>query len=239
VVAVTDVGRASFVIAAAVIWPLAVPSLARRRFLRAALAVVWAAWALTPLMPRWECWPVLALVFTGVALVPEENPAELPLGGLKRPFYLAAAGLLTAVALGLLFADHATGDELLHLIRDDDRVAVGASGLLVAIFAAGPVVAGVLGALRLAEGHEGRAGLPSAGSIIGWLERALVFGLLLGGSPEAAGLVVTAKSVARFPELSQDQNSFAEYFLVGTLVSIGFAAAVALGVRVALGLPPL
>jgi hypothetical protein len=40
-------------------------------------------------------------------------------------------------------------------------------------------------------------------------------------SPAMAGLILTAKSIARYPEFKREQ--FAEYFLVGTLLSISAA----------------
>jgi hypothetical protein len=63
----------------------------------------------------------------------------------------------------------------------------------------------------------------SAGLYIGWLERFLVITAVLCRSPQAVGLILTAKSIARFPEL-KDQ-SFAEYFLLGTLLSVAEAFA--------------
>lgn len=60
----------------------------------------------------------------------------------------------------------------------------------------------------------------NAGMYIGWLERFLVVTAILVQSPSIVGLILTAKSIARFPDLKE---RFAEYFLVGTLLSIGLA----------------
>lgn len=62
-----------------------------------------------------------------------------------------------------------------------------------------------------------------AGSLIGSLERWLVLFLGVAGLWGAVGLVVAAKSIARFEELKQ--QAFAEYFLVGTLTSVLVAIA--------------
>jgi hypothetical protein len=59
-----------------------------------------------------------------------------------------------------------------------------------------------------------------AGMYIGWLERFLVVTAILVQSPSMVGLILTGKSIARFPELKE---RFAEYFLIGTLLSIGLA----------------
>ena len=60
----------------------------------------------------------------------------------------------------------------------------------------------------------------NAGMYIGWLERFLVVTAILVQSPSMVGLILTGKSIARFPELKE---RFAEYFLIGTLLSVGLA----------------
>jgi hypothetical protein len=54
---------------------------------------------------------------------------------------------------------------------------------------------------------------------IGWLERSLVLTAMILRSPATVGLVLAAKSIARFPELGKSER-FAEYFLIGTLLSL-------------------
>lgn len=56
------------------------------------------------------------------------------------------------------------------------------------------------------------------GRTIGVLERFLLYILVLMGQWGALGLVVAAKSIARFREL--DSQTFADYYLTGTLTSI-------------------
>jgi Protein of unknown function (DUF3307) len=60
----------------------------------------------------------------------------------------------------------------------------------------------------------------NAGMYIGWLERFLVVTAILVQAPSMVGLILTGKSIARFPELKE---RFAEYFLIGTLLSVGLA----------------
>lgn len=78
-------------------------------------------------------------------------------------------------------------------------------------------------------------GLEDAGLYIGWLERFLVLTAVVIGSPEAAGLVAAAKSIFRFEDMKQGR-AFAEYFLVGTFLSVSEALAAGLLLRMALGL---
>jgi hypothetical protein len=74
------------------------------------------------------------------------------------------------------------------------------------------------------------------GRIIGPIERVLIFGLGLAGEPTAAALVIGAKGLLRYPELSglrADAGSsgsghrtidvVTEYLLIGSLTSWGLA----------------
>ena len=67
-----------------------------------------------------------------------------------------------------------------------------------------------------AQGYTNNAGL-----YIGWLERSLVIIAVVIRSPALVGLILTAKSIARFPEFKESR--FAEYYLIGTLLSMLFA----------------
>jgi hypothetical protein len=63
--------------------------------------------------------------------------------------------------------------------------------------------------------------LKNAGMYIGWVERFLVITAIAAQAPALVGLILTGKSIARFPELKDAR--FAEYFLIGTLLSISIA----------------
>jgi hypothetical protein len=65
---------------------------------------------------------------------------------------------------------------------------------------------------------ESTTQLENAGMYIGWLERFVVLTSLVLQSPATVGLILTAKSIARYPELKSVR--FAEYFLIGTLLSV-------------------
>jgi hypothetical protein len=64
-------------------------------------------------------------------------------------------------------------------------------------------------------------GLKGAGAMIGILERIFTLTLVLVGQYMALGLILTAKSIARFEDLKD--RKFAEYYLIGTLSSMLFA----------------
>jgi len=69
----------------------------------------------------------------------------------------------------------------------------------------------------------------NTGRVIGILERIIIYTAVLTDQIAAIGLVLAVKGLARFKEM--DDRPFAEYVLVGTLLSLLFAVAVALLIR--------
>lgn len=104
---------------------------------------------------------------------------------------------------------------------------------------ANAIVKTVLTLIRTGNNHASEEQL-KGGRYIGPLERWLIFGLALAGQPTAAALVISAKSIIRFPELqskaaplrsqltaaagstpppAQQIDELTEYFLIGSLLS--------------------
>lgn len=76
-------------------------------------------------------------------------------------------------------------------------------------------------------------GSEGAGRWIGTLERLILFLLVVADEAGAAGLVVAAKAILRFPEIAGDEPHLsAEYVLIGSLASWLAAIAAGLAVRV-------
>ena len=101
------------------------------------------------------------------------------------------------------------------------RLGITAAIYAIVIFAGGYLIRAltrpmVNGDSRPAE--ETTRQLRNAGMYIGWLERFIILTALLLRSPATAGLVLTAKAIARYPEFKHVR--FAEYFLIGTLLSL-------------------
>ena len=74
--------------------------------------------------------------------------------------------------------------------------------------------------------------LPGGGQMIGFLERGLIYVLVLAGLPIGVGFLVAAKSVLRFEtakegELAENRKR-SEYIIIGTLASFGWAILVSL-----------
>lgn len=101
----------------------------------------------------------------------------------------AAAALLTAAVYGFVIFG---GAVLVRKILDRETLRL-------------PAAAG-----ELDGGHR-------AGRCIGMLERAVILSLTLAGAFTSIAFVLTAKSIARYKEL--ESREFAEYYLVGTLLS--------------------
>ena len=73
-------------------------------------------------------------------------------------------------------------------------------------------------------------GLRRGGQQIGLLERGLIFLFILTNHPIGVGFLVAAKSILRFGTATRDQRT-AEYVIIGTLASFGWAIAVALATQ--------
>jgi len=101
------------------------------------------------------------------------------------------------------------------------RTAIVAAVYAVVIFAGGYVIRWMIKVMVGEAPHpqgESSKELRNAGMYIGWLERFIILTALLMRSPATAGLVLTAKAIARYPEFKQVR--FAEYFLIGTPLSL-------------------
>jgi len=80
-------------------------------------------------------------------------------------------------------------------------------------------------------------GSEGAGRWIGTLERLLIFLLVVGDEAGAAALVVAAKAILRFPEITGDEPHLsAEYVLIGSLASWLLGIAGGLAARTILGI---
>ena len=69
------------------------------------------------------------------------------------------------------------------------------------------------------------AGLPKGGATIGFLERGLIYILVVGGQPASIGFLIAAKSILRFGVIDENR-AVSEYVIIGTLASFGWAIAV-------------
>jgi hypothetical protein len=136
------------------------------------------------------------------------------------------AHFVTIVAAGCWIARVAPSGVLFNFLgivrTPSDRVLLLMVMYVGVIFGGGYLIRSLTRPLlRDLQVSESPLQLSNAGMYIGWLERFLVMTALFLRSPATAGLILAAKSIARYPEFKKEQ--FAEYFLIGTLLSISAA----------------
>jgi len=169
--------------------------------------------------------------FTKLGQAPERLPVRVPL----------AASVIAAVAVAAGLVLDATGTwHVVERALESDRAVAITLGFLAAVFPLGAVIAVLTAPWSRAVEHQFTGpdalprGLEGAGRYIGWLERSAIFIAVVLGHPGAIVAIFTAKSVARFPAFTRE--AFAEYYLIGTLLSLFGATAAAVCIRLALGL---
>jgi hypothetical protein len=113
---------------------------------------------------------------------------------------------------------------------------IGVAGFAVAVQGAGFLIERVVHQLQEENALADKIrGLKNGGKLIGLLERALIFLLIMTGQSMGIGFLMAAKSILRFSETKDDQQ-LAEYVLIGTLLSFGLAIVAATLTKMALAL---
>lgn len=101
------------------------------------------------------------------------------------------------------------------------------TGYLLVLFPSGVAIS--IATRKWCRELENKQGLAEAGKWIGYCERFLILSFILLSRYEAIGFLIAAKSIFRFNEIMKDkERKEAEYFLIGTLLSISFALALGL-----------
>lgn len=78
------------------------------------------------------------------------------------------------------------------------------------------------------KSFQAARGLTRGGKLIGQLERAIIFLLVLASHPEGVGFLIAAKSILRFGEIREiQQRQEAEYIIIGTFMSFGYGLFIA------------
>jgi hypothetical protein len=180
------------------------------------VAVIGLAWIVLTSRARMhgrsEVWPLLTLV-GGSALVialgglagPADGPVADWLAGSAWPLLAEADPDWFLLVLGLFVIQLGTANELVRLV-------------LAAVGAIKP------------HGQPQASDQLRGGRLLGPMERIFILGLGLAGQITAAGLVIAAKGLIRFPELTAHRadsssvngigiDEVTEYFLLGSFVS--------------------
>lgn len=220
--------RALVSIPVALLLPLGLPA-PRPAARRCLIAFAIAAAALAGEAGHWQTWLIVAAATAAAAT---------PVGNRHRPWPLIVATLVALTVAGVVTDAGAVVDAL-RATAHDRRIVVVAAGGMAAVFLGGALIGAVLHpfAQRVGRKDSDLHGMENAGRVIGWIERALLYSLVLVGAPGAAALVIAGKSVARFPSFTEER--FAEYYVIGSLMSLAVALGAALAVRAIIGLHPV
>ena len=163
------------------------------------------------------------LSFVGSARIPSGTLSFV----LEQAIHLAAAGAAALILVHPSLQFLASG--LAQVRRHQENILLATVVYAGVIFGGGHFIRELISPLWKEQPGE-KAGehdeVINAGLYIGWLERFLVLTALVLQSPATVGFILAAKSIARYPELKSVR--FAEYFLIGTLLSMSFAIAGAL-----------
>jgi hypothetical protein len=226
-----ELTRALVGLPVAAVVPPFVPGL-RGRLARSLAACLLAIWAVGPALDEWTGWLLAPLAVLGSLAVGPTDGKE----GDSLPRAAITAVVLTVVAAILLESEMSV-DGLDAALSDSAPVVVTAGGL-ASVFLGGAGIALLLAPFADRARPTGTEELARAGLLIGWLERALLYGFVVAGASTGVAVVVAAKSLARLPSLNEEDR-FAEYFLIGTLASVIVAVGIGVAVRAILGLSPL
>lgn len=155
-------------------------------------------------------------VLVGLAVAWPDLASQSLWGQQPSPIQVQVYATLTIVC-GAILAVWVGGVVIKKLVEPLSPVGRAANALLTTGASTGPIV-----------------GMLNAGKYIGWLERALALTFILIGHPEGVGFLLAAKSILRFRDV-QDQTDRhqAEYIIIGTFLSFGWALGVALATQAA------
>ncbi|MCB9870016.1 MAG: DUF3307 domain-containing protein [Planctomycetes bacterium] len=102
-------------------------------------------------------------------------------------------------------------------------------GLILCVPAGGYLIGKAIERFTVEIAADELTGLPRGGEMIGRLERALVLLLILGDQATGIGFLIAAKSILRFGEIKDaSQRRIAEYIIIGTFLSFGWALLIAM-----------
>tara|TARA_R100000027_G_scaffold52103_1_gene40772 strand:- start:2823 stop:3557 length:735 start_codon:yes stop_codon:yes gene_type:complete len=128
--------------------------------------------------------------------------------------------------------------KLSHDLRWFQAAMVLVSGLMLIAPFGGILIGKLVQPLRdeiESEPHGPIQGLRNGGMYIGWLERLLTLLLVMINLPAGIGFLLASKSILRLGEIKNgDQRKTAEYIMIGTFLSFGWALLVSLLVQVSL-----
>lgn len=183
-------------------------------------------------------WPVLLIVFLTVAVM---TAIELraPSGSAARFIVDQCVHVIVLLELAYYFPDAAAHGWWTASLGGLSKWYFAAlsciSGAVVCVPAGGVLIARLIVPFTDQIRDHDIAGLTEGGKYIGWLERVLVMLLVLMDQTGGIGFLIAAKSILRFGEIKDaSQRKVAEYIIIGTFLSFGWALLVSVVTRMAI-----
>jgi len=139
-----------------------------------------------------------------------------------------AAHVLALVGITVAFTSSGYSCLWMRVTPAYFRILILISGLILCVWFGAILMGKALQPVIRELGDKPAEGLRHGGRRIGQLERALTYLLVLSGNAGAIGFLFAAKSILRFGEIKQPgQRKEAEYIVIGTFASFGWALLVA------------
>jgi len=178
-----------------------------------------------------DYWPVLLTIVISHFIIDllklnlEGKMNDKLLFGLDQIAHLVVIGILVNI-----YEPYQIDIESLYTLESLIRILA----LLTVTYVSAIIMKLIMSKWRLIE-DEPKDSLKDAGKYIGILERLFVFAFIAFGQWQAVGLLIAAKSVFRFGDLSRAKDrKLTEYILIGTLLSFGLAIIIGLGYQQAI-----
>ncbi len=117
------------------------------------------------------------------------------------------------------------------------------ASVFIATLVSGIIIDAIINAILRKEQNEqiSRSILSrseGASKVIGWLERFLVLVFIYIGYYQGIGFILAAKSILRYGEIKSElDRKFAEYVIIGTLLSFSFAITIGILSKFLMGFP--
>jgi hypothetical protein len=173
-------------------------------------------------------WQILLVVFV-MHLIMGANKAHFPANSLACSLACLFIPLVLLLGLACYFPDAAKGGWWIASLKPElsgwySQALTIVSGIILCVPVGGNLIATLVSRFADELRDNDIAGLKRGGQYIGWLERILVMLLLLLDQPNGIGFLIAAKSILRFGEIKDpSQRKVAEYIIIGTFLSFGWA----------------
>jgi hypothetical protein len=104
------------------------------------------------------------------------------------------------------------------------KAAIVVAGFILCVYTGAHAIRLFTAPFRAELPEDQFEGLAKGGLYIGCLERAVVFIFVIAGQTLSVGFLITAKSLLRFGDIKDaDHRKMAEYIIIGTFASFGWA----------------